>query len=101
MSLSTCRGAAGLYRNANVTYRGTEVGRVQDVSLTGDGVRAVLALHSTIVIPADLQAEVHSQSAVGEQFIALVPHTDQGPYLADGAVIARDRVSVPPTSTGC
>ncbi|SKG72550.1 virulence factor Mce family protein [Mycobacteroides abscessus subsp. bolletii] len=88
--------AAGLYPNANVTYRGTEVGRVQDVSLSDEGVHAVLALRSNIAIPADLQAQVHSQSAVGEQFVELVPRSDRGPHLAEGAVIPGDRVTVPP-----
>lgn len=88
--------AAGLYPNANVTYRGTEVGRVQDISLTDDGVRAVLSLRSDVAIPSDLQAQVHSQTAVGEQFVELVPRTDNGPHLRDGTVIAQDRVQVPP-----
>lgn len=88
--------AAGLYANANVTYRGTEVGRVQAVELTSDGVRAVLALQSGTSIPADLDAQVHSQSAVGEQFVELVPHSDRGPHLRNGDLIPRDRVQVPP-----
>lgn len=87
--------ASGLYPNANVTYRGTEVGRVQDVRLTDDGVEADLTLKSNIRVPADLEAEVHSQSAVGEQFIELVPHNDQKPFLHNGDRIPRDRVKVP------
>jgi phospholipid/cholesterol/gamma-HCH transport system substrate-binding protein len=88
--------AAGLYPNANVTYRGTEIGQVQNVSLTDDGVHAVLALRSNVPVPADLQAQVHSQSAVGEQFVELVPQANNGPKLVDGSVIPRDRVTVPP-----
>src|ERR1700741_277995 len=57
--------AAGLYQGGNVTYRGVEVGRVQDVRLTNTGAEAVLQLKSGIDIPAgDLTAEVHSVSAV-------------------------------------
>src|SRR4029077_449980 len=48
--------ASGLYANANVTYRGTEVGRVTAVSLTTAGVNAVMALNSAVHIPADLKA---------------------------------------------
>ncbi|MGE0214168.1 MCE family protein [Mycolicibacterium sp.] len=88
--------AAGLYAHANVTYRGTEVGKVTDVGLSEHGVRAVLSLRSGVPIPADLQAQVHSRSAVGEQFVELVPDTDYGPYLRDGEVIPQDRVQVPP-----
>jgi phospholipid/cholesterol/gamma-HCH transport system substrate-binding protein len=87
--------AAGLYERSNVTYRGTEVGQVQSVSLTDSGVAAVLSLRSDISIPSDLKAGVHSQSAVGEQYVALLP-TTQSPPLQDGDVIAVDRASVPP-----
>ena len=64
---------AGLYPSANVTYRGAEVGRVKSVRLTDTGVAAVLSLKSDIDIPSDLDAQVHSQSAVGEQYVALLP----------------------------
>ncbi len=87
--------AAGLYPSGNVTYRGTEVGRVDSVRLTDTGVAAVLSLKSGIAIPSDLDAQVHSQSAVGEQYVALLPRKDSPP-LKDGDVIPADRVSVPP-----
>lgn len=88
--------AAGLYKNANVTYRGTEVGKVDEVRLDDTGVLAVLSLKSGIDIPSDLSAEVHSQSSVGEQYVALLPRSSDGPELKEGDVIARDRTSVPP-----
>ncbi|WP_319458231.1 MULTISPECIES: MlaD family protein [unclassified Mycobacterium] len=86
----------GLYENGNVTYRGTEVGRVKDVHLTPTGVEALLSLKSGIDIPADVDAQVHSQTAIGEQFIELVPRSANGPALKNGDVIARDRATVPP-----
>ena len=88
--------AGGLYPSGNVTYRGTEVGRVESVALTDGGVNAVLSLNSGVPIPADLDAEVHSQTAVGEQFVALRPRRGNGPVLEDGDVIPVDRASVPP-----
>lgn len=88
--------AAGLYPNANVTYRGTEVGQVESVELTPTGVKAQLSLKSETHIPADVQAQVHSQSAIGEQFVALLPRNGNGPALADGAVIPVADTSVPP-----
>jgi phospholipid/cholesterol/gamma-HCH transport system substrate-binding protein len=88
--------AGGLYTSGNVTYRGTEVGRVESIDLSGNGVNAVLSLKSGIDIPADLDAEVHSQTAVGEQFVALVPRSSNGPALKQGDVIPLDRASVPP-----
>jgi phospholipid/cholesterol/gamma-HCH transport system substrate-binding protein len=88
--------SGGLYANGNVTYRGVEVGRVEDVRLTADGVDAVLSLKSDTKIPADLDAHVHSQTAVGELFIELVPRSDDGPTLKNGDVIAVDRTTLPP-----
>lgn len=88
--------AAGLYERANVTYRGTQVGRVEDVSLTPNGVVATLSLNSNVKIPADLVAEVHSASAIGEQYVALLPKSGDGPALKGGDVIPADRTSVPP-----
>jgi phospholipid/cholesterol/gamma-HCH transport system substrate-binding protein len=88
--------ASGLYTNAMVTYRGTEVGRVQQVNLTPAGVDAVMALKSDVHIPADLQAQVHSQNAVGEQFVELLPRSDKGPSLKEGDVIPAGSTSVPP-----
>ncbi|BBX19391.1 mammalian cell entry protein [Mycolicibacterium duvalii] len=86
---------AGVYPGGNVNYRGAEVGRIKDVRLTETGVAAVLSLTSGTPIPADLDAEVHSQSAVGEQYIALLPRRDSPP-LKNGDVIPADRTSVPP-----
>ena len=79
--------AAGLYERANVTYRGSDIGEVKSVRLTDTGVAAVLSLRSDVKIPADLEAEVHSTSAVGEQYIALLPRSGKTPDLKDGDVI--------------
>lgn len=89
--------AGGLYSNANVTYRGTEVGRIRAVELNDTGVDAVLSLRSGIDIPTDLDAAVHSQTAVGEQFVELVPRSGNGPSLKAGDVIPEDRTSIPPS----
>jgi phospholipid/cholesterol/gamma-HCH transport system substrate-binding protein len=86
----------GLYVSSNVTYRGTEVGRVQAVQLTDTGVEAVLSLKSGIDIPSDLKAEVHSQSAVGEQYVELLPRNATSPPLKNGDVIHSGQTSVPP-----
>ena len=89
--------AGGLYATGNVTYRGTEVGRVQSVRLTADGgVEATLSLKSGIDIPSDLKAEVHSQSAIGEQYVALLPRNGSSRPLRNGDVIALADTSVPP-----
>ena len=85
----------GLYPRANVTYRGAQVGTVKSVHLTGSGVAAELSLDSNVKIPADVEAEVHSVSSVGEQFVQLLPRSGNGPMLKDGDVIPADRTTVP------
>ena len=86
---------ASVYPGGNVTFRGAEVGRIRMCDSTDTGVAAVLSLKSGIAIPSDLDAQVHSQSAVGEQYIALLPRRDSAP-LREGDVIPVDRTTVPP-----
>ncbi|MGI9125757.1 MAG: MlaD family protein, partial [Mycobacterium sp.] len=86
---------AGLYRFANVTYRGVQIGKVTDVRATREGAEATLSLASSPKIPADLQASVLSVSAVGEQYVDLLPRTGSGPYLRDGSVISAKDTTVP------
>ena len=85
----------GLYDHANVAYRGTNVGVVDSVRLTPDGVNAVMSIDSDAKIPSDLQAYVKSVSAVGEQYVDLIPNTDKGPFLANGDVIPVSKTTLP------
>jgi phospholipid/cholesterol/gamma-HCH transport system substrate-binding protein len=63
----------GLYKNGNVTYRGVAVGRVESVGLSPNGVIAEMRLNSGTPIPSNVTATVKSVSAIGEQYIDLVP----------------------------
>src|SRR6201992_3054140 len=85
----------GLYRFSNVTYRGGQIGKVTAVSLTAKGAKATLSLDSSQKIPANLQADVLSVSAVGEQYVDLRPRTDAAPYLREGSVIAMHDTTIP------
>lgn len=85
----------GLYRFSNVTYRGVQIGKVTDVRATRAGAEATLSLATSPKVPADLQASVLSVSAVGEQYVDLLPRTDSGPYLRDGSVIPMKDTTVP------
>ena len=67
------KAGGGLYQNANVTYRGVTIGRVESVGLTNDGVVADMRLNSGTAVPDNVTATVKSVSAVGEQYIDLVP----------------------------
>ena len=48
------------------------------VDLTDDGAVATMSLNTSPKIPSDLQANIRSISAVGEQFVDLVPRTGPG-----------------------
>ncbi|MCG5431342.1 MCE family protein [Mycobacterium sp. MYCO198283] len=85
----------GLYENANVTYRGVEVGKVESVGLARDGVDAKMVLNSGTPIPANVTATVKSVSAIGEQYVDLVPPENASTEkLREGARIGQDRTAI-------
>jgi phospholipid/cholesterol/gamma-HCH transport system substrate-binding protein len=87
--------SGGIFEGAEVTYRGVTIGRVEALRLEGDGVRVDLRLDGTRDVPADTDAVVENRSAVGEQYLDLQPATADGPFLAAGDVIARERTRTP------
>ncbi|MYW94107.1 MCE family protein [Amycolatopsis rubida] len=90
--------SGGVFVNSEVAYRGVTVGRVGAMTLTPQGIDVRLDIDSGGPdIPSALHAQVANRSAVGEQFVDLLPDRESGPYLADGAVIAQDRTSLPAT----
>ncbi len=87
--------SGGLYRFSNVTYRGVQVGKVTAMDVSRGQATATLTLDTSPKIPADLEAEVRSVSAIGEQYVELLPRTDSPPYLHDGSVIAMSDTRIP------
>jgi phospholipid/cholesterol/gamma-HCH transport system substrate-binding protein len=87
--------SGGIFPGAEVTYRGVPIGRVGKVVPAGDGIHADLEIGRHQQVPADSLAEVHNRSAVGEQYVDLIPPDASGPYLHDGSVIARAATSTP------
>ncbi|ETZ53189.1 MULTISPECIES: virulence factor Mce family protein [Mycobacterium avium complex (MAC)] len=85
----------GLYKNANVTYRGVAVGRVESVGLSPNGVIAQMRLNSETAIPSNVTATVKSVSAVGEQYIDLVPPSaPASTKLRNGSRIERQNTRI-------
>jgi phospholipid/cholesterol/gamma-HCH transport system substrate-binding protein len=88
--------SGGIFTGADVTYRGVSVGRVGPLTIIPDGVEAQLDIRRDApAIPADVDADVHNLSAIGEQYVDLRPASDGGPYLEDGSVIPVARTSTP------
>lgn len=85
----------GIYQNANVTYRGVTVGRVESVGLAPDGVVAKMRLNSNTTIPENVTATVKSVSAVGEQYVDLIPPDDPSTdKLRNGSTIDQQNTRV-------
>ncbi|MGV0812427.1 MCE family protein [Mycolicibacterium boenickei] len=85
----------GIYPNANVTYRGVTIGRVDSVGLAPDGVVARMQLNSGTAIPDNVTATVKSVSAVGEQYIDLVPpESPSTDKLRNGSTIDQNATRV-------
>src|ERR1700741_5084065 len=84
--------SGGLYKTANVTYRGIQIGKVTDVQPTERGARATMSISARYKIPVNTSANVHSVSAIGEQYLDLVPTGAGNQYLAGGQTITKGTV---------
>jgi len=89
--------SGGLYKTANVTYRGETIGKVTAVEPTETGAQATMSIANRYKIPIDASANVHSVSAVGEQYLDLVSIGNPGKYFSPGQTIAKGTV---PTEIG-
>jgi phospholipid/cholesterol/gamma-HCH transport system substrate-binding protein len=84
--------SGGLYKTANVTYRGETIGKVIAVEPTETGVHATMRIGDQYKIPVDASANVHSVSAVGEQYLDLVSAGNPDKYFAPGQTITKTSV---------
>ncbi len=85
-----------VFKNADVTYRGVTVGRVGDISVATNGaVVTIMIEKKNNHIPKQVRAEVQKLSAVGEQYIDLLPQVSTGPYLKNGDTIPYAMTSTP------
>ncbi|MFE7744837.1 MlaD family protein [Nocardia sp. NPDC057455] len=84
--------SGGLQPGNDVTLRGWRIGKVTSIELTdrGQAIAATAQIESKYKIPVDTQIAVQALSGAGEQYIDFRPNAEQGPYLANGAVIEFD-----------
>ncbi|MEU6831929.1 MlaD family protein [Nocardia beijingensis] len=84
--------SGGLQPGNDVTLRGWRIGKVTSIELTdrGQAIAATAQIDSKYKIPVDTQIAVQALSGAGEQYIDFRPNAEQGPYLANGAVIKFD-----------
>lgn len=84
-------------RGAKVTMTGVEVGEVTAIEYSSDQARVTLRLHRSALasIPADVIAEITSNTVFGAKFVSLdAPHPAAAERLAPGAEIDISRVTV-------
>lgn len=91
--------SGGIFKGAEVTYRGVPTGKVEKLDLIDGGVRVDLRLTPGTEIPADTRAVVGNRSAVGEQYVDLQPERAGEPFLEAGDVIDSSRTSIPISPT--
>ena len=84
--------SGGLYPTSNVTYRGITIGKVTSVEPTEKGAEATMSISSDYKIPLDASANVHSVSAVGEQYLDLVSEGKARGYFSPGQTMTRGTV---------
>src|SRR3954466_7801447 len=82
--------SGGLYATANVTYRGTQIGKVTEVKPTESGAEDTMRIDSRYKIPLDSVPNVHSVSAIGEQYLDLVSTGNPGQYYSNGQTITQE-----------
>jgi phospholipid/cholesterol/gamma-HCH transport system substrate-binding protein len=84
--------SGGLYPTSNVTYRGITIGKVTAVEPTEKGAEATMSIDSQFKIPLDASANVHSVSAVGEQYLDLVSDGKAHGFFSPGQTMTKGTV---------
>lgn len=87
----------GLVVGSRVLLRGVAVGRVTAIRPAADNVEVSWNYDSGYRIPVASRFRLDDLSALGEAYLSVVPATESGPYLADGAVIPDSDITVPTT----
>lgn len=84
--------AASLRPGNPITIAGIEVGKVSDLELAGDHVRADLSIRDDIVLGKDTTAEIKVTTILGSRYLELVPN---GPGSLPDNTISLARTTVP------
>lgn len=87
----------GIYPQAGVDLLGVRVGEVRALRVgPGNGTTVEMVIDHGVRIPAEATATVRTRSALGEQYVSLVPKRAGGPALGDGSVIPIRDTAGPP-----
>lgn len=94
---ATFSDSGGVFTNQEVTYRGVTVGQVGSMSVVPNGVRIQLVVERKYnrIPKSGTRARIMFKSAVGEQFVDLLPIRRSGPYFRNGDRIALSSTDLP------
>ena len=94
---ATFADSGGVFTHQEVTYRGVTVGQVGTLRIVPDGVRIQLVIDKKFdrIPKTGTHARVMFKSAVGEQFVDLLPRGRGGPYFVGGDEIALAATELP------
>lgn len=87
--------AVGLYAGSDVRVLGVKVGRILMVTPQGPVVRVDMTVDDRYPVPANAGAVVVAPSLVSDRYVQLTPAYVDGPRLASGAVIPKERTATP------
>lgn len=87
--------AKSLYIGSEVRMLGLRIGEIEEVTPEVDGVRVGMRYDAGYEVPADAHAVLVVPALVTSRYVELASTTVGGPLLADGAVIPKDRTSIP------
>ncbi len=96
VTLAADRTGLVMETGAKVKLRGVDVGRVRQISSTGDGARLALDIDSDQIrhIPANVEARIAVTTIFGAKFVDLVyPSNPSGQQLAAGAALRSTNVT--------
>lgn len=86
--------SGGLQNTSKVALRGVEIGEVSSIQVTPTTVDVTARLDSRYKINRHAQFAALGLSAAGEQYVDIIPDTDEGPYLTDGDQVDSGQTTV-------
>ncbi|MFX0578485.1 MlaD family protein [Nocardia nepalensis] len=87
----------GLTVGSKVLLRGIAIGDIEALNPSATGVEVRWKYQDSYRIPDRSRLRIDNLSALGETYLAVLPATEHGPYLADHAVIPPEQITVPTT----
>ena len=77
----------GLKEGGAVRYAGVDVGRVEHVLATPDGVEVVIRINEGVKIAKDSKFTIGTDGLLGEKYVSIIPPRTLGSYLSRDATV--------------